>query len=75
MTWADFVKAAYKAAREWGIQPSEFWSMSPREWWWEADTKISLSKRMTKQAGGFSQSEWEAARRKHKERMRNSRND
>lgn len=70
MTWADFVKTAYKAAREWGIQPSEFWAMSPTEWWWEADSKIAFSRQTTKGAGGFSQAEWAEARRKHREKMK-----
>lgn len=69
MTWAGFVKAAYKSARDWGIQPSEFWAMSVAEWWWEADAKIRLSKKMTKGTGGISQADWEDARKRHKERM------
>lgn len=71
MTWADFVRTAYKSARSWGMQPSEFWSLSPQEWWWEFDEKLLEHKRLTKKGGGLSQADWEAARRKHKERMAN----
>jgi hypothetical protein len=70
VTWADFVKAAYKAARDWGIQPSEFWAMSVQEWWWEADSKIAVSKRLKKGPSGFSEAEWEDARRRHREKMK-----
>jgi hypothetical protein len=44
--------------------------MSVQEWWWEADSKIEVSKRTTKKAGGFTEAEWDAARRKHRERMK-----
>jgi hypothetical protein len=44
--------------------------MSVQEWWWEADSKIAVSKRITKKSGGFSEAEWDAARRKHRERMK-----
>lgn len=27
------------AVAAWGIQPSEFWAMSPVEWWWLYDVK------------------------------------
>lgn len=69
MTWAAFVKTAYKAARGWGVQPSEFWQMSPREWWWEFDSNLAAHKRMTPGRGGFSVAEWDDARRRHKERF------
>jgi hypothetical protein len=29
----------YLWAREWGIQPSEFWGMTIPEWWLEYDMK------------------------------------
>lgn len=75
MTWAALVRNAYRAAREWGIQPSEFWAMSPAEYWAEFDTKYEMAQRLKdggKQGGKspFSQAEWEDARRRHKERKR-----
>lgn len=24
----------------WGIQPGDFWKMTPQEWWWIYDAKI-----------------------------------
>jgi len=24
----------------WGIPPSEFWRMTPQEWWWVYDAKV-----------------------------------
>ena len=78
MTWAAFVKKAYQAARDWGIQPSEFWRMSPWEWWAELDSRIianrAIEERLEeaktgkKPGGGFSGKEWEDARRRHRER-------
>ena len=53
------------------MQPSEFWQLSPQEWWWEFDQRMHEQKRLTQKGGGLSQAEWEEARRKHKERMRN----
>jgi len=43
--------------------------MSPAEWWAELDSKIEVSKRLTKQTGGFTQAEWAEARRQHKAKM------
>ena len=51
------------------MQPSEFWALSPQEWWWEADAKVRQHKAMTPGAGGFSKLEWEEARKKHREKM------
>lgn len=79
MTWAAFVKRAYQAARDWGMQPSEFWALSPWEWWIELDAKIEASKRIEerigeaksgKKGGGFTNAEWAAARKKHAEKMK-----
>lgn len=70
MTWAAFVKSAYQAARNWDMQPSEFWALSPLEWWWEFDARMAAQKRLTNKGGGFSGADWEAARKRHKERMR-----
>ena len=76
MTWAAFVRKAYQAARDWGIQPSEFWRLSPWEWWVEFDAKVAESRRIeersggNKSGGGFSKSEWNAARKKHAEKMK-----
>lgn len=35
----------YLAARDWGIQPSEFWDMTVGEWLLEADAKYRASPR------------------------------
>lgn len=51
------------------MQPSEFWALSPQEWWWEADAKVRQHKAMTPGAGGFSQLDWEQARKRHREKM------
>jgi hypothetical protein len=34
----------YLWAREWGIQPSEFWDMTIGEWWAEYDLKAPADK-------------------------------
>lgn len=51
------------------MQPSEFWSLSSQEFWWEYDTKIESHKRTQKGLGGHSIAEWEEARRKHRKKM------
>jgi len=51
VTWAAFVKRAYQAARDWGIQPSEFWKMSPWEWWTEFESKMEAQKRLADHMG------------------------
>jgi hypothetical protein len=28
----------------WSIQPSEFWDMSPQEWWWVYDARVGEPK-------------------------------
>lgn len=43
--------------------------MSPQEWWWEADMRISIHRKMTPAAGGFSEAEWADARKRHREKM------
>lgn len=69
MTWATFSKRAYQVARDWGMAPSEFWKLSPLEWWWEFDAKVEANARLTGSRGGFSKAQWDEARRKHKERF------
>jgi len=51
-----------------GLQPSEFWEMTTQEWWWMFDHKLVTSERI-KDPGHTSQSEWDAARQKHREKM------
>lgn len=73
MTWAAVVRRAYVAARGWGIQPSEFWAMSPEEWWLELDGHIETQARIEAQTpglGGRTKAEWEEAKRRHREKMR-----
>lgn len=36
----------YRVARDWGIQPSEFWGMTVAEWLEEAGGKIEQVERM-----------------------------
>lgn len=44
--------------------------MSVTEFWWEFDTKLREQKAVAKPGmGKFSGAEWEAARKKHKEKM------
>lgn len=43
--------------------------MSPTEFWWEFDMKAQAQKQTQPAAGGFSAAEWEAARKKHREKM------
>lgn len=56
------------------MQPSEFWKLSPTEFWWEFDMKLASNKKleeMRDKAGGkpgFTSAEWETARRKFRER-------
>lgn len=42
--------------------------MSLQEWWWEADSKIAVSRKLIKKAGGFTEQEWIEARRKHRDK-------
>lgn len=70
MTWASFVKAAYKAARDWGMQPSEFWSLSIQEWWWELGSRHETAQRMTPGLGGISKAEWAEGHRIHQDKMK-----
>lgn len=65
------------------MQPSEFWALPLCDFWAELDSKIEEGRRLkemtdgykAKPTGGsvFSREEWEAARRKHREKMRNDR--
>ena len=55
------------------MQPSEFWNLSPTEFWWEFDMKIKQNKKLDeiRERPGkpkFSSAEWEAARKKFRER-------
>ena len=62
------------------MQPSEFWRLPVCDFWAELDAKIEESRRMQEMTDGFksgksgsnvfSHSEWEEARRKHREKMR-----
>lgn len=80
MTWAAFERTAYQAARSWGMQPSEFWRLPIADWWAELDAHIAenrlVNERLEQAKGGgkgksaFSGAEWQAARRKHSERMK-----
>lgn len=47
----------YLWARQWGIQPSEFWGMTMSEWWLEYDLHSSSKK--DKYAGTLTRGEVE----------------
>lgn len=54
----------------WGLQPSEFWAMSPREWWLVFDAKMAKNKAeidALKPTAKFSQDEREEMYRMNKE--------
>lgn len=52
------------------MQPSEFWSMSIQEWWWEAEIRREIALRMTPGLGGHSKADWAEAHRIHQEKMK-----
>lgn len=80
MTWAAFERNAYQAARSWGIQPSEFWQLPVADWWVELDAKLVEARQMEERLdqaktgksarGAFTNAEWDAARKKHAEKMK-----
>jgi hypothetical protein len=47
----------YVTARQWGIQPSEFWDMTMVEWFVEAQFHQGQSEKAPKQKGVLSQAE------------------
>jgi len=44
--------------------------MSTLEFWWEFDYKMKVQKRITKRKDGFSEADWEAARKLHSEKVK-----
>lgn len=39
----DLLKGFYKTAVGcWGISPSEFWDLTPLEWWWLHEAKMDV---------------------------------
>lgn len=55
------------------MQPSEFWQLSPEEFWWEYDMRVRVNKRLDEEKVGrvkptFTSAEWEAARKKFREK-------
>jgi len=51
------------------MQPSEFWALSLTEFWWEFDSNVAKHKKIKPGPKGFSNSEWEAARKLHREKI------
>jgi len=55
------------------MAPSEFWCLSPTEFWWEFDARVRAAKKLNdmvdKKTGKFSQSDWAAARMAHSMKM------
>jgi len=54
------------------MQPNEFWDLSTTEFWWEFDTKaktLEMMKNYKAGAGGYSEAAWDAARKRHTEKM------
>ncbi len=44
-TLEDAIRVSYQTAVGlWGIQPSEFWAMTPQEWWWINDVKVAVNR-------------------------------
>lgn len=77
MTWAAFARRAYQAARDWGVQPSEFRALSPAEWWAEFDARMEANDRIEEAVAeakrgkqGFTKAEWDAARKAYSEKKR-----
>lgn len=67
------VKRAFQAARYWGVQPSEFWAMAIRDWWWEyaaRDEESRELRRMADTPAKFRGPKWDEARKRHAEKMR-----
>ena len=63
---------AYARCREWDMQPSEFWALSPWEFWLEFDARYAAAIAMKKAVEGtdkFSGPEWEKARAIHRKKM------
>jgi hypothetical protein len=62
------------------MQPSEFWRLPIHDFWAEMDSKIEEARKIKEMTGEigkpkgagriFSHGEWEAARRKHAEKMK-----
>ena len=63
------------------MQPSEFWRLPICDFWAELDGKIEENRKLEEMTNGFkagkvgggnvfTHAEWEAARRKHRERMK-----
>jgi hypothetical protein len=51
--------------------------MTPQEWWWEYDMRVQENERitqMTKGGGKFQGPEWDEARRRHREKMKEQAN-
>lgn len=72
MTWADFERSAYKASRNWDMQPSEFWGISPQEWWWEYDMRVAEAEEVKKAIGKNKTTatpDWDRLRKLHKAKM------
>lgn len=47
----------YLAARNWGIQPSEFWEMTMAEWFLEAGQYMEMQEQAPKVPGKLSDAE------------------
>jgi len=53
------------------MAPSEFWGLSPEEFWWEVDAKVRVQKKLNKKSkSNFGADAWNEARKIHSEKMK-----
>lgn len=73
MNWAGFVESCYVAARSWGHSWQDFLDLPIPMWWLEFDYHVKHSKQVDRSLkeqkiglGGFTEAEWEDARKAFK---------
>ena len=63
------IRAAYKnAVGAMGLAPSEFWSMSVREYLWAMEYHVEVAAQQQRDAGEVPEVDWADARRRHREK-------
>jgi len=63
--WADVVDGCYTTARAWDMQPSEFWALSPYDFWLEFDVRMESQQ---SSAGGPTYKDFERVRELHRKK-------
>jgi len=53
---------------DWGIAPSEFWSMTAVEWTWLKEARMDRTERPN--GGGFTHGDWQRAREAHAQKTK-----